>query len=81
MSEPETLALHKHIKTIRPELLSAISVHSYGKDIYYPKVGKLLNHHLVMMIVRVIWKKVILTRSEETRESFSEDSPAFSTKL
>merc|ERR1711934_766080 len=37
LSEPETLALHKHIKTIRPELLSAISVHSYGKDIYYPK--------------------------------------------
>ena len=38
MSEPETQALHEHIKKIRPEMLSAISVHAYGKDIYYPKV-------------------------------------------
>ena len=33
------------------------------------------------MIVRVILKKVILTRSKEMRENFSEDSPAFSTRL
>ena len=38
LSEPETKALHKHMEKIRPDVLSAISVHSYGKDIYYPKV-------------------------------------------
>ena len=40
LSEPETQALHKHMEKIRPDVLSAISVHSYGKDIYYPKVTK-----------------------------------------
>ena len=38
LSEPESLALHNHIQSIRPALLSAISIHAYGKDIYYPKV-------------------------------------------
>ena len=38
LSEPESQALHKHLKRIRPKILSAISVHSYGRDIYYAKV-------------------------------------------
>lgn len=38
LSEPETLAVHKHIKKIRNKILSAITIHSYGQDIYYPKV-------------------------------------------
>ena len=38
LSEPESQALHNHIKKIKKKILSAISVHSYGQDIYYPKV-------------------------------------------
>ena len=38
LSEPETQAVHKHIKKIRNKILSAITIHSYGQDIYYPKV-------------------------------------------
>ena len=50
MSEPETQALHSHIKKIRPEILSAISVHAYGKDIYYPKVRKLWDFLMTVII-------------------------------
>ena len=38
LSEPETQTVHKHIKKIRNKILSAITIHSYGQDIYYPKV-------------------------------------------
>ena len=38
LSEPETKALDKHMGRIKDKTLLAISMHSYGKDIYYPKV-------------------------------------------
>lgn len=38
LSEPESQALHNYMKKSRKKILSAISVHSYGKDIYYPKI-------------------------------------------
>ena len=44
LSEPESLALHRHIQTVRDSMLTAISIHSYGKDIFYPKVCPLINH-------------------------------------
>jgi len=37
LSEPETIAIHKHLEGIAKNVLLAISVHSYGQDIYYPK--------------------------------------------
>merc|ERR1719334_822831 len=37
LSEKETKALNKHFNKIKHKTLLAISVHSYGKDIYYPK--------------------------------------------
>ena len=40
LSEPETAALHRHLDSLQPgSVLAAVSVHSYGRDIYYPKVG------------------------------------------
>jgi len=37
ISEPESLTLHSHLSEVKQNVLSAISIHSYGKDIYYPK--------------------------------------------
>merc|ERR1719153_159074 len=37
LSEPETRTIARHIMGIRDRTLLAISVHSYGKDIIYPK--------------------------------------------
>ncbi|XP_023329357.1 zinc carboxypeptidase isoform X2 [Eurytemora carolleeae] len=37
LSEPETLALDKHISSLDDKVLAAISIHSYGKEIYYPQ--------------------------------------------
>ena len=48
LSEPETISLHRHIKTIRSSLLTAISIHSFGKDIYYPKVDYLCSFFFIL---------------------------------
>jgi len=37
LSEPESKALHKLVTKLRDRILLAVSIHSYGKDIYYPK--------------------------------------------
>jgi len=37
LSEPETVALHRRFEKIKDKVLLAASIHSYGKDIYYPK--------------------------------------------
>jgi len=37
ISEPESKAIAKHMEKIKDRTLLAISIHSYGKDIYYPK--------------------------------------------
>merc|ERR1711974_225829 len=44
LSEPESKALHRIVTKLRPRILLAVSIHSYGKDIYYPK-GYLPTNH------------------------------------
>jgi len=44
LSEPESQAVHKYIKKHRQKILSAISVHAYGREIYYAK-GYLESDH------------------------------------
>ncbi len=39
LSEPETITLDRHVTSIRNRTLAAFSVHSFGQEIYHPKVG------------------------------------------
>lgn len=44
LSEPESMAIHQYLKENVKNILLAVTVHSYGKDIYFPK-GYLVQGH------------------------------------
>ena len=75
LSEPETKALHKHMEKIRPDVLSAISVHSYGKDIYYPKVTENIKKYRSFFIFISILRNIDHSLSSSSQGWLSPDDP------